>query len=728
MATSSEDVVETKVIIDTSEALASLDSLSAKVQAVRDQINSLNGEPVISQDNVNTIDEGTAAMEEGTTAAEGFAGGINIVRVALGAVTAMLTFQVINAITSTFTNAIKYSDDYYESLVQISIAQDAMARGGVNTSQQQLLGIAQDLEKTWKNISDVDMVNAVAQSALLTTQYGFSNDQVKEFANLAAEGFSSGRVKDMNTAIDDLLKTLAGPTTAKWAADVGLAYTAVEQKAMAAKLGIQEVNGAFTDQQKAVIAIALDMQNWGMSADQIKQALGSIPGLGQQTQASWTNALTEMGKSFSPFLAEIEQALIPILQWLTNTLLPDMFNVWTVGTAMASGGLEALIQLMQGHIKTIQEFGKAWEDATNQVIAYDLKVASTGGVNTSANTPTAPGGPLGSQAGTPPGKLSASDIDAAIKDYQDYENTVEEDAQKFYLQMEQMQASYENSVTDEIENYHNSVAKAEMDFNLRMKELKQQYEYNLQGDLEDRNARKVLQDEAQYAMDKSKAQAEEKNKLAQLKMDENLRLEQLAQNYQLEKQKAQENYEEQQRELQIAEQQKLETIAENLGQQYNLTGEGVKAIYDLLNAYYGPNGYFDKLQDYSLQSMTQKSQELLNILQQMVAKYQQVAGGGGGGGGAQGPTTGNHPHAGGGVDFANVASSLTYGEAGPEVGLTLPLYPTSAPTQSSFNFGGGSGKGVAVIQVLLSDGLEASIIQNTLNEVATTLEKVSRSR
>jgi hypothetical protein len=664
----------------------------------------------------------TESEREVAPASEAAAGGINLVNTALRVMTAMLVFEVINAIRQFFTEAISNAQEYYQALVQINVAQSSMAANGIGGTQQDLINIAKELQSIWIDISQNQMYAAVGLAAQLGTQYGLVDSQIKNIVNDAAIMVNTGQAKDMTAAVNDIIAALSKTSgaTAKWAADAGISFTSVEMDAEAAKLGIEKIGSAYTEEERVAIDLGIINDNLANKQQSAIAAQQTAAKAGADTTAQWNTLLTNVGQALEPVIYMFQTQLLSALL-AVNKSTADWEVILARAVILLAAAAEIQFDTLTGQFgKAIDAFKnaeKAWQDAENTI--------SNAGINPNVNTPTNPNVNPNAE---PPITLDKSTIDQALKDYEDYLNTLADDNAKFALQQEQAQASYNNSVLQEIENYDNSVAQEKMNFNLQMQELDQEYTFNLQSALEDRNARQVLTDQAKYSMDKEKLQAEEKLRLEELKMDEQLRLEELAQNYTLEQQKAEEDHQLQLQELQQAEKDKLMALAQSLDQQYNLQGIGVKDIYDLLTSYYGPGGYFDKLQDQSLQSMITKNEEYLKQLQSLISQMQALENQVPGAGGTYSPPNqggGNRAH--GGIDFANTATSLTFGEAGPEMAITIPMGQSYSLPSTSFGGGGNMG-GSANVLISLSEGLEGAIVQNTLNEIAITFEKVERSR
>jgi hypothetical protein len=106
-------------------------------------------------------------------------------------------------------------------------------------------------------------------------------------------------------------------------------------------------------------------------------------------------------------------------------------------------------------------------------------------------------------------------------------------------------------------------------------------------------------------------------------------------------------------------------------------------------------------------------------------------GGGSGGGTKPGTAGGNQPRqfASGGAMIASRPTTAVFGEGGePELAVFLPLSKLRSPSaKTSLNAGGGVG-GRIKLDVTLSPDLEARIVQQVSDNVATTITRIQREK
>lgn len=382
------------------------------------------------------------------------------------------------------------------------------------------------------------------------------------------------------------------------------------------------------------------------------------------------------------------------------------------------------------------------------------------------------------------------DFSQSEANYQDEFNTkmsrMQEDYQNDVIKTEQ---DFDNRRATAAERFHNQQLDAEAKFQEQMRELKERYLFDLEDALRNRDARQVLRLQEQYRMDRgnlernhaneSAAQARQyQQELADLNRQEGQKLEGMAAAERIKEQRAAEDFareQEQRRQryenekADIAKQidEKLQQLAGDIAKEFRLREGSATAIYDLLKKYYGAGGYFDGLYDYSYNSLVSRSAQMLSALQAIIGQmgalvpptmvgtfpHNESYRGGGTGymgnepmlappsdwtgwqqpAGFQTPQTSNYtpPKAKGGVEIARAPTTTTYGEAGPEAAIFLPLSKLMAGMSNvPVNMSGGAGDMGGQLSVLLelSPDLEARITENTLGRAAKVITQVYKGR
>jgi len=298
----------------------------------------------------------------------------------------------------------------------------------------------------------------------------------------------------------------------------------------------------------------------------------------------------------------------------------------------------------------------------------------------------------------------------------------------------------------------------EAKFQEDMRQLREKYLFNLEDALRERDARQVLRLQRQYEMDKTaltneyelrqqqadqqhqddiaRIKQERRDRLAELAQEEQIRLQREAEDFALRQERAQQDHEIEMERIRQQIDDRLMAFAEAAGEEYDLNDAAVNRLYNLLKQYYGPGGKFDDLYNYSTKSIIANAQGIVNVLNQLIAQVSAIASAG-----LQfssGAPTGRinlsggiknvGPQAAGGSYLATSPTTATFGEAGPELATFIPL-KNSMPATNLQGIGGGAGLGgMLKLMIDLNPDLEARIVNESLDNVATVIRQTERER
>lgn len=290
----------------------------------------------------------------------------------------------------------------------------------------------------------------------------------------------------------------------------------------------------------------------------------------------------------------------------------------------------------------------------------------------------------------------------------------------------------------------NDELEREAEFQNKMLELKENYLMDLEEALHERDARQILRLMKQYNLDKTQAErdhaldnqraqrdvaekkrefarrrqeaeAERKAKLAEANQDLKDKLAKLQADEEAERRAANLTYERKMQDLQREMHNRLSLVAASLVKEFNLTEEGLDAIYKLYQSYYG-----DISQIYSAMNTMLSGQSRITI-------PTATPGGGGAGGGSR-PA---QAYAEGGTLVANQPTTVTFGEAGLEMAQFTPIGRRGRDVNKLFTSlgqGGGSMDGTLEVDVTLSPDLEARIVKRSMDETAGIITRVKNSK
>lgn len=152
-------------------------------------------------------------------------------------------------------------------------------------------------------------------------------------------------------------------------------------------------------------------------------------------------------------------------------------------------------------------------------------------------------------------------------------------------------------------------------------------------------------------------------------------------------------------------------IAGELDKELGHTALVMGQIQTELNNVLGPGGASEKIYKYYAAMASAYMRSITGMLSQPMI-------------GPPVPTTG--PHAKGGIDFANTSTQATFGEAGPEIALFVPLNKRMSELGNNLSQQvgrnvGGNGNGRVAVEILLDPRLEGRIVDTTIDNVADVI-------
>ena len=273
---------------------------------------------------------------------------------------------------------------------------------------------------------------------------------------------------------------------------------------------------------------------------------------------------------------------------------------------------------------------------------------------------------------------------------------------------------------------------------LRMSRLEEDFLFDLDDAVRERDALAVLQLQRRHNLEKKRAEEDFKNKKTrrgedfelelkeierqrvirrQLAIDEfNQRMEMLAEEERLRAERAREDAERQKQLLEDQMEQRLRLVVKALGEELNLNAEELQQLFQLMEQYYGANGWFVQLVD---------------------GYYTWLAGQGSigtpdipgttSGSGADIPVGGGPQQFQRGADFIATSPQLiSIAEGSPERIQITPLTGATMAPRGDAGMGGASGRVGIDLDIALEDGLMAEVADQVMSEVADVITNIRR--
>jgi hypothetical protein len=346
-------------------------------------------------------------------------------------------------------------------------------------------------------------------------------------------------------------------------------------------------------------------------------------------------------------------------------------------------------------------------------------------------------------------KLEQDKIDLARKmtdidlNYQDEQIQNEIDYQREVIDINR---DASESIADANLKYRENELKAEEDYQRQLQKLKDQFLFDLEDVLRTRDARQYTRLIRQYQLDKKNlardntAQAKDRQrqfseelsdierqrqrKLADASRDAEIKRQKTTEDWIRDREDAQRRFEQDQIDEQLRNKYKLQDLVNALADQGLKTKEGAAIVLGILTTYFGPGGYTDFIYKYLIAQINSAAYAMAMLsgmakwghdLNTALNVKQTGAGG--------------NRYASGGAMIASRPTTAVFGEGGePELAVFLPLSKIRNPVGNAYTRNGGNAGGKINLEVLLSPDLEARIVKQAADNVATTITRIQREK
>lgn len=700
---------------------------------------------------------------------------LDAVRIALGAIVAMIVFRVIQAFQDMFTSAIEGAQKLEMSLYRLVNVERILSEEGIQISPKGLAEGIAEIRKLIPTLSELDVTQLIGSVSILTKDLKLSEQQILDLAKAIAI------LNIRSTENEDVIQTASKVITAmitnqsRGVGALGESFSRVRIEAKAVEMGFLKAGESMsklTDEQKAQVKLAIILESTSKELDSINEYLETQTAKVDVARAGWEDFTAELGKMFAPAVNLGAEKLAKFLEGLLG-FLKSIEPVIQKNTALVLTFTYALVRMTHFRIPTFQELRQFYEEAQASV---DNAYASFNRLEEAADTATSAVETTGEAIAdleTDKFRQEIEDIlESARQALEDLEKRLGEKREDINLEYIRKREDAERDLArriedinrdalraeqEAIEDFHQQQVQAEEDYQLKLWELRMRYLMDLEDALHARDARQVIRLQKQYLLDQEmlRRRKEQEDQARQDDLeatledieikrqqrieDARLEYEQKLQDQRIAKQRELDDlnvwYAREQEDLQRATQRKLQTLIDGWIQEQKITQENAAEVYNILYSYFGPGGLTDQLYQYMMQSLLQASSIPIGY----VSNYGQVGGGVGGGSNTHVTpgTVGTHNtgrrlgrgRAEGGTLFANKPTTVTFGEAGAELATFTPLTRMGRDAGRLMSLDGVGGmNGRIVVEMFLSPDLEARVVEASMNGVADVVAKINRTK
>lgn len=733
---------------------------------------------------------GQSAEKMGTQAESGTkkaVRGIDAMRIALGVLVSMLIFQVIQAISTVFTQFLFNIRETELAIYNLVNAERRLSEAGVDVTPKGLQETIDSVQKLVPILSQIQAEELVSRIATnVAPSLKLTNEQIKQMAEATALLYVRNKAlgKSFEEVESQITNAFLTGKVSVGINNLGVKISDQIVKDEALRLGLvkteEEFNsltGEMESQIKAAAMLSVVYKNATGDIESVGEYMETADAQIERSKTAWSNLLTVAGEAFGPFIAQGMEMIahaLEVMIFLLEKGKPALL-FWAaalVGLADTMRDLPQYLKLGGG-----QDFFGNFKENFDSVVEKFKEFENI------ADTPT-------SAIDEFQESLDSFDADKFAQEVEDIHTDMEQAYEDLNEKLAEKQADldleYQRKAADAQQDYQRKVQdinrdaereiaalkdkqreedlRAEQDYQLKLWELRMRFLMDLEDALHARDARQVIRLMKQYAIDKEALERkknlddqhreeDQRNALEDIEIKRQQRLEdarieyaQKLQDQQTAKQREIDDlnqwYAREQADIQTNIQRKLEALIQGWIEEQKLTEQNAAQVYAILSSYFGPGGLTDSLYAYMASQLA-----TMSAMASTMSGYSAGGGlanggyspGGGLGLGSAGGSVGGMGSVGarrprfaeGGSMLATRPTTVTFGEAGAELAQFTPIGRTGQDVNKLFmgNTGGGDGMdGTLMVELLLSPDLEARVVDASLNGVANILTKIRRTK
>lgn len=556
-----------------------------------------------------------ALKELGGNAESGFSkavSAVNAFRIALGALVAMLVFQVIQAFSSMVQGALKGLTEIEAAMFNIQNAEERLSKQGFDITVTGLEKLISDLQKLDPMLSKFQATELVSSLATkVAPAIGLTEKEIASLAKsitvLAVQNQALG--KSFEEVEQQVITGILSGRVTSGINQLGTKIT--EQRVQEEALGMRlvanaEAYAALNAREKERIdtlaIIAILEEDTAQQAENLPAFLQTASGLIGTAKAEFQDLLTTLGQQFAPVLKEIFTGIISILERINRSLVEDRESWDSVATLLTVVARATLVLA-----EAFWELGHAIGGAGRKLFEFLAKLPGIGTLTkvlfpdkAYADTPT--GDARAFESGGADGQEQSNKKLAALKKFEDdYAKTMQDARDKrmdierdYQRKLADIASDYSNKLQDiarnteekkqdaardyaqKVEDINRDAAQAiaeaqndfrqkeldrEQEYQNKLRELREKFLFSLEDALHARDARQVLRLIRQYNLDKNNLAERHKLDKAQSKIDLAQKIEDLERERQLKLENAKREYDEKLQEIAIGERRALAEAA-----------------------------------------------------------------------------------------------------------------------------------------------------------------------
>jgi len=224
-------------------------------------------------------------------AAKKAGGGFNILRSAMGFLTAMGMSAILQSIIGFFSKALELAKGFRGQLAQLNFAEAVLSKKGMDITREELDKFVSEIEAKYKYLSAMDATSIVSTVASMGAEFNLSKDKILELSDAVAFLQLQERAYGMEVSQTGSIVNAALDGRSNYFNKLGINITKTAIKAKAFEMGLIESGAAITKEQSNQAAIALLIEQTSGKYDELIASIEKTnPALAKQMAAEKMSA------------------------------------------------------------------------------------------------------------------------------------------------------------------------------------------------------------------------------------------------------------------------------------------------------------------------------------------------------------------------------------------------------------------------------------------------------
>lgn len=240
-----------------------------------------------------------------------------VVKAIFGSMIGMSAVQALRRLLKEMRAVAEEAIELQVAIVQLGVAVRAVQRqiGEAAGSIASWRSYVRELRGEFKNLSQVNLTQAVAQTVLLTREMGFNEEQMRRVMR-AASALAAIHGIDVTQAVTRVVRALTGYGRGLYSLGVFMSRAQLNAEALA--MGFNKTWTELTTQERAMVALNVIMRQTEPLVEDLDDVYGSWGGRIQVVEERTEDLKSQLGKMFAPVIVFLREDLLKLVEVLTD--------------------------------------------------------------------------------------------------------------------------------------------------------------------------------------------------------------------------------------------------------------------------------------------------------------------------------------------------------------------------------------------------------------------------